>query len=58
LVVSTITDTRSHSLEKPAPPVVIDITEVSGVLNLTDYEKLVAHMGQIWPDPLSLPVLI
>lgn len=58
LVVSTITDTRSHSLEKPAPPVVIDITEVSGVLNLTDYEKLVAHMGQIWPDPLSLQELI
>lgn len=50
LIVSTITDARSRPLDKPASPVIIDITEVSGVLNLIDYELLVAHMGQIWPD--------
>lgn len=50
IILSNITDKRSRSLEDPAPPERIDTKEITGVLNLTDYEKLVAHLGNIWPD--------
>ncbi|HSG04085.1 MAG TPA: HD domain-containing phosphohydrolase [Marinobacterium sp.] len=51
VIISSITDKQSRSLESPAPPEEINTTDISGVLNLTDHEKLVAHLGQIWPDP-------
>lgn len=53
-VVSVITDRRSQSLDAPQPPVEVNANDISGVLNLNDYAKLVAHLGAIWPDLKAL----
>lgn len=50
VVLSSITDKHSRSLESPEPPQEIETTKIGGVLNLIDHEKLVAHLGSIWPD--------
>lgn len=50
VLLSSITDKHSHSLESSEPPEEIETTKIGGVLNLIDYERLVAHLGNIWPD--------
>ena len=50
VVLSNITDKHSRSLETPGPAQETETTKIGGVLNLIDYEKLVAHLGNIWPD--------
>ena len=44
---SVISDKQTHPLETPAAAIEVQITEISGVLNLIDYEKLVAHLGVV-----------
>ena len=42
-----ISDKQTNPLEQPAAAIELQINEISGVLNLIDYEKLVAHMGTV-----------
>ena len=44
---SIIGDKQTNPLETPAAPIEVQVTEISGVLNLSDYEKLVAHLGTV-----------